>query len=91
MAGDIAPAELTQEGIAQGIGRPQNSFARALKRLEETGAVVSSTRHVRNADRRKRVYELTQLGETLVRDLRSRPRPGPSNADPTTARSPQPR
>lgn len=69
-ADDLAPLELTQEGIEQGIGRPQSSFARVLQRLEANGSIQSETRHVRGAARRKKVYLLTPLGVKLARELR---------------------
>ncbi|MCI4340349.1 MAG: hypothetical protein L3J73_03670, partial [Thermoplasmata archaeon] len=77
--GDVAPSELTQQGMETALGRPQSSFARALSRLEETGVVVAEIRHIRGAARRRKAYTLTSLGETLAKELRSR---GPGSRPP---------
>ena len=77
--GDVAPPELTQQGLETALGRPQSSFARALSRLEETGVVVAEIRHIRGGTRRRKAYSLTSLGETLAKELRNR---GPGTRPP---------
>jgi hypothetical protein len=77
---DIAPPSLTQAGIGEGLGKPQNSIARALLRLESSGAVFAEVRHVQGARRRQKVYQLTPRGVELARA--SRLRRGPNGSRP---------
>ncbi|MDE1821789.1 MAG: PKD domain-containing protein [Euryarchaeota archaeon] len=69
---EVAPASLTQAGMAQAMGAKQNTIATILKRLEVAGVLTSDVRHVKGAPRRMKVYRLTTRGEALARDIRSR-------------------
>ncbi|MFI5417485.1 MAG: PKD domain-containing protein [Candidatus Lutacidiplasmatales archaeon] len=64
---EVAPAGMTQSGLAESLGKVQGSFARVLQRLEAAGVVTSDLRHVRGATRRQKVYELTPRGRELAR------------------------
>lgn len=79
---DVAPASLTQAGMAEAFGTKQNTIATLLKRLEVGGMVVSDVRHVRGGARRMKVYRLTTRGEALAREVRSRPPRRPKSDEP---------
>ncbi len=75
---ETAPLAFTQEGIARGIGREQNVFAKTLARLEAAGLLVADVRHVQGSARRRKVYRLTPKGEqsaTAARASTTRPQP----------------
>jgi DNA-binding transcriptional ArsR family regulator len=63
-------AALTQAGMAAALGTSQAAVSYALKRLVEGGALKVELSHVRHQLRRLRVYQLTSLGEDLVRHVR---------------------
>lgn len=68
--GETASLGFTQEGIAQGIGKSQNVFAKVLSRLEASGHVRADARHVHGLERRRKVYRLTPKGEEEALRLR---------------------
>ncbi len=69
---ELTPPALTQGGIARVLGVKQNVLTNVLRRLEESGVVVSSVTHVRGELRRLKSYRLTTQGEALARELRGR-------------------
>ncbi|MCI4335772.1 MAG: helix-turn-helix transcriptional regulator [Thermoplasmata archaeon] len=73
--GEVAPVSFTQEGIGRALGRDQSAFAKTLVRLEASGLLVTEVQHVTGGTRRRKVYRLTDRGETLARSLRT---PSPS-------------
>ena len=66
---DVAGVGHTQEGMSQGFGRPQSSFARALARLREQGLVIEGLHHVAGKPRRRKAYRLTAKGEAAARQM----------------------
>jgi len=69
---EVAPSSLTQGGIAEALAIPQNSLTNVLGRLVAAGALKVDVRHVRGKNRRLKVYRLTDRGEAVARELRSR-------------------
>lgn len=67
---ETASLGFTQQGIAQGIGKSQNVFAKVLSRLEASGHVRADARHVHGLERRRKVYRLTTKGEEAALRLR---------------------
>ena len=72
---DVAPAPLTQAGMASALGVRQNALTNVLRRLVAAGVVAEDVRHVSGQPRRLKVYHLTPRGELLARELRHRPPP----------------
>ncbi|MCI4368790.1 MAG: MarR family transcriptional regulator [Thermoplasmata archaeon] len=68
---ETVPATLTQSGIAEALGASQGSVSNALKRLVDGGAVRVERTHVWRRMQRLKVYQLTERGESLVRQIRS--------------------
>ncbi|MCI4365863.1 MAG: PadR family transcriptional regulator [Thermoplasmata archaeon] len=85
---DVARIGFTQEGMSAALVVRQGSLVRVLQRLEAAGVLVVDRRHVSGVDRRRKVYRLTALGESVARDLRhpvpasSRPPEPPSTPEP---------
>jgi hypothetical protein len=69
---EVADPSRTQGGMGERLGIPQNVVSPILRRLAAAGVVAVEVRHVRNGRRRLKVYRLTDRGEAVVRDLRSR-------------------
>ena len=69
---EVAPAGLTQAGMAQALGVRQNSLTNVLRRFVASGVLTQDVRHVRGRPRRLRVYRLTARGEELYQDVRRR-------------------
>jgi DNA-binding MarR family transcriptional regulator len=67
---ETAPESLTQAGMAQALGTSQPAVSKALKRLVDGGALRAERSHVRHRMQRSTVYQLTALGEDLVRHIR---------------------
>ncbi len=72
--GVLAPRTLTQQGISETVGIPQNALTTVLRQLEEGGTVVSDLAYIAGESRRKKSYRLTAAGEGVARELRTRPR-----------------
>ena len=70
--GEVASPAFTQGGIGEMLGVRQGTLAKLLSRLAATGVVTSDRRHVSGEPRRRNVYQLTALGESIARDLRRR-------------------
>jgi DNA-binding PadR family transcriptional regulator len=66
----VAAFALSQAGMGEALGQPQNHLAKALARLVAGGVLTVDRRHVSGKPRRLLVYHLTPLGEALARDLR---------------------
>jgi DNA-binding PadR family transcriptional regulator len=81
--GEVAPRSLCQSGMQEALDARQGALAGVLQRLEAAGIVECETGHVREVERRVKFYRLTPRGESLARQLRSRPRDPP----PRTPRS----
>ena len=58
------PFDVTQEGIAGSIGIARCNVSRAMKKLIEKGSIEEKIAHVKGAERRRKVYFLTQTGHT---------------------------
>jgi DNA-binding transcriptional ArsR family regulator len=69
--GETALESLTQAGMATALGASQPAVSNALKRLVDGGALRVERSHVRGLRQRLKVYQLTALGENLVRHIRS--------------------
>ncbi|HLC51229.1 MAG TPA: hypothetical protein VJH90_02540 [archaeon] len=59
----IAPAALTQEGIAKGIGTRRSHVPRSVSPLIDGGYVEGKLLHIKGQHRRKKTYFLTARGE----------------------------
>ncbi|MCI4364357.1 MAG: helix-turn-helix domain-containing protein [Thermoplasmata archaeon] len=68
---ETAPESLTQAGMASALGSTQAAVSNALRRLVDGGALRVERYHVRHKLQRLKVYQLTDLGEALVRHIRS--------------------
>lgn len=81
---EVARREFTQEGIADALGVRQGNASKVLARLVAAGALSVDRRHVSGIDRRRNVYRLTALGESVARDLRRPRRPSARPRPPTS-------
>jgi DNA-binding PadR family transcriptional regulator len=70
-AGETAPESLTQAGMVKVLGASQAVVSYALKNLVDGGALSVERSHVPGRSRRVKVYQLTAVGEGLVRHIRS--------------------
>ena len=68
------PAEMTQDGIAAGLGLSRAHVALELKRLRASGRVEERMAHVVAAKTRRKVYGLTPPGQELARKMREHAR-----------------
>lgn len=66
---EIHPDSLTQGGIARALQSSQGAVSNALRRLADGGAVSAVRCRVPHRFRRVRAYQLTFLGEELVRRI----------------------
>ena len=73
-----ARLESTQRGMVERLGLPQGSVAKILSRLGAAGIVHVERRHIAGEPRRMKAYQLTQLGESVARELRKKP-PAPAS------------
>jgi DNA-binding MarR family transcriptional regulator len=64
------PGEVTQSGIASGVGMSVTHVPRAVKKLEEFDFVFSKSSYVKGSARKKKTYHLTSEGIVKYRDLR---------------------
>ncbi|HEV2429768.1 MAG TPA: hypothetical protein VGV64_08020, partial [Thermoplasmata archaeon] len=76
---EIPPKSISQAGMVEALGVTQGALTGCLSRLVAAGILRVQRSHVRGHDRRVKVYELTSKGEELVRELRRRTPPRPSN------------
>ena len=65
-----APESLTQAGMAGALGTTQAAASHALRRLVFGGLLVVRSSHVVGRRQRVKVYQLTQQGDTIVRQIR---------------------
>ncbi len=72
------PAEMTQDGIAAGLGLSRAHVALELKRLRSGGRVEERMAHVASAKTRRKVYVLTPSGQDLARRMREHARARPT-------------
>ncbi len=56
------PFDMTQEGVAGSIGIARCNVSRAMKKLTEKRYIEEKIAHVKGAERRRKVYFLTQTG-----------------------------
>ena len=68
------PAEMTQDGIAAGLGLSRAHVALELKRLRSSNKVEERIAHVTAARTRRKVYVLTPPGQELARRMREHAR-----------------
>jgi DNA-binding MarR family transcriptional regulator len=83
---EVARIGFTQEGMAAALSVRQGSLVRVLQRLEAAEVLTVDRRHISGVDRRRKVYRLTALGESIARDLRH-----PSSHPTGTSEPPRPR
>ncbi|HUI38745.1 MAG TPA: helix-turn-helix domain-containing protein [Thermoplasmata archaeon] len=69
--GELVPGSLTQAGMAEALGTTQAAVSHALGRLVLGGLLEVRRAHVRGRRQRVKVYQLTELGESLVRHIRA--------------------
>lgn len=72
------PAEMTQDGIAAGLGLSRAHVALELKRLRSGGRVEERMAHVASARTRRKVYVLTPSGQDLARRMKEHARTRPT-------------
>ena len=65
-----APVSLTQAGISAAVHVQRKHVPRTLKRLESSGQVSITNRHVPVAKQRRKVYSLTIEGRSAAEELR---------------------
>ena len=65
-----APVSLTQAGISAAVHVQRKHVPRTLKRLESSGQVSITNRHVPGAKQRRKVYSLTIEGRSAAEELR---------------------
>ena len=63
------PFALTQMGIAREVQIHRAAAARSLNQMKRKGLVVSDTRHVSGASRKRKVYFLTEKGFQLAKEV----------------------
>jgi len=66
---DVARVASTQQGMVATLKVHQGSLVRVLQRLHAGNVVSVQRRFVLESNRRMKVYALTDLGESLARDL----------------------
>ncbi len=64
-----APGDITQAGIAKGIGIERKHVPRAVKKLITENLVETRISHVKSGRQRKKVYYLTFEGKALARRI----------------------
>ena len=65
-----APPTLTQAGISAAVHIQRKHIPRTLKRMEKNQLLLVAQRHIPGGKQRKRVYVLTEQGETTAQALR---------------------
>ena len=68
----IAPASISQNGIAEAVGIYSTHASRAVKELEENGLVSEKVSYVEGAKKKCRTYSLTSEGISKARDIKKR-------------------
>jgi hypothetical protein len=74
-ADEVASLAFTQQGISTALTVRQGNLSKVLVRLVAAGALTVDRRHVSGIDRRRLVYRLTPMGESVARELRRPPKP----------------
>ncbi len=69
-AGGTASEAVTQRGIGTALVVTQGALSSVLRRLEDGGAIASEKAHVRDRERRVKIYVLTPRGREVVAALR---------------------
>ena len=64
------PRQMTQEGIAEGLGLTRNHVSVEVGRACEAGLIEAKDAHVNGCKRILKAYSLTELGERLLIQLR---------------------
>ncbi len=72
--GDVPsdPVQLTQAGIASGVGVERKHVPRAVRTLAERNCLVIELSHVNGARQRKRLHRLSEQGRRCARDCLNR-------------------
>jgi len=68
---DVAPWDACQEGIAEAVGMLRSHVPRAVKELQADGFVEESKRHVKEGEKRMKVYLVTREGAARGREIES--------------------
>ncbi|MFQ5909369.1 MAG: ATP-binding protein [Thermoplasmata archaeon] len=66
------PPDITQAGMASAVGVRRSHIPRAVKRLEEEGAIVEKRERIHGAGRRLKMYFLTERGYSRAAMIRKR-------------------
>ncbi len=63
------PFQLCQKGLSDGIGVSRPRISQLVNELKEKGYVKEEKRHLKNFERKRKVYFLSQRGRKKVREL----------------------
>lgn len=69
---ELAPREISQEGIAEGVGISRSHVPRAVKELLQQGLIAEHKRHIKDGEKRVKVYLVTSQGLAKAREIESR-------------------
>lgn len=87
----VARRESSQQGMAEVLSATQGAVSKVVRRLVASGVIRQERRHVRGVNRRLRVYFLTPLGASVVREYFVRigvPKPALSKPEAVSGRDP---
>ncbi len=68
--GYVVPYQLCQDGMSEALDMLKNNVSRELSKLKEEGLVGEELSRVKNKDRRRKTYHLTEDGEKAVEDIK---------------------
>ena len=66
------PEDITQQGIADGVGISVTHVPRSALKLTKMGLVSETSTHVKGADRKKKTYHLTAKGVEICLEMQER-------------------
>ena len=69
---ELAPREVSQEGIAEAVGISRTHVPRAVKELISNGLIEESKGHVKNGEKRIKLYLITPKGLFRAREIEER-------------------
>lgn len=75
---EIPPKAFSQAGMVEATGLTQGAIVGILQRFVAAGVLSVERGHVHGIDRRVKIYRLTDVGETVVREIRRRQSAPPS-------------
>ncbi|QLH74666.1 MAG: tetratricopeptide repeat protein [Methanomassiliicoccales archaeon] len=65
-----APFVLCQEGMAEKLGMQIQNMSRTLMKMQKEGLIIERLAHVSGVGRRRKVYQLTEVGRTAASTVR---------------------